>query len=63
MITPGAIVIGASVWFVYELGVGVQVVRGHFKTGQKKPFVPWSVFFADDHQKYLEWKEWKGDRF
>lgn len=63
MITTGTIITVVSCWLVYEIGVGVQVVRGHFKTGKKMPYIPWSVLFADDHEKYLEWREWKGERF
>lgn len=51
-------------WLVYEVLVGIQVVSNQlFREGKKQGYVPPSVLFAKDHEKYLEWKEWKGDQF
>lgn len=52
------------VYLSYEIIVGLQVIRNQlFKTGKKWGYVPPSVMFAKDHEKYVEWNEWKGDRF
>lgn len=58
------IIWGAAAWLSYEVLVGVQVIRGeHFSYGKKRPYVPPTVLFSEDREKYLDWKEWKGDRF
>lgn len=51
-------------YLLYECVTGVCVIKGeHFSYGKKRPMVPPSLLFARDREKYLEWKEWKGDRF
>lgn len=54
----------AAAWLVYEIGVGVQVIRGeHFSYGKKRPMVTPSILFARDRENYLEWRKRKGDLY